>query len=832
MTREIITQRRPDTSGGLIDPDLTDAITRACEDRAGRPLAGGRELRFRCPAPGHADRHPSARWHMDKQVWRCDACGAAGGAIDLARLLGLPLGSNRAADQSPPPAPPRLGSSSLLTARRGEQTVPSGSATAHNHRSASGPGQPPRRVVATYPYGSGRRVVRYEPKTFRPQHLVDGRWQTGRGPDAWPLYREDGLPDDRSVAVHVTEGEKDADALAGLGRCAVSPGSSATPWRPEWTVLLAGRPVVVHADHDAPGDKWAEEIARTLVPVALSVRVVHYRELPPGGDVSDFLADHDAAELWARVAAAPAWSGPEWVVKGEQLPGAVPTPQPGATGSLNHLTAISAHRSQRGELMTDRGGEQAVVAEPIPAFPLAVLPPGVRAYVSRAAASLSVPPEMIAVPLLALAGSLAGNRLRLVLKAGFEVLPALWVAVVAPPGSAKTPALGFARHGLEARQRAAYAQWEYESDSYEAQMRTWGATREGDRGPEPRRPALRHYWTANTTTEALAGTLTQSHGVAIVADELSGWIAGMDQYRSGKGADRQTFLSLWSGVSTKIDRKSQPPVLIEQPVVGIAGGIQDDLVATLHDARQRRDGLIERFLFVRPETEPGFWTEDDVPRELLAELDRVFAAIDDLPAWVGTPAAGSFPGGEPGDSSGAVRLHPEARAVWRGWFDDNTEWVRESSGLERGFASKWPVQTARLALVLHLLWAAGEGTDPLRMMSAERLDSAIELADWFRSHLGRVLPLFAPVLPDSAPLASGSSPTPDTARERIVRLLRRYDGQWVSRSQLMLGLRTIPTDRLQGELAQLEAAGIAERRVLPSGTRTREDWRLAPPPQP
>lgn len=829
MTREIITQRRPDTSGGLIDPDLADAITRACEDRAGRPLAGGRELRFQCPAPGHADRHPSARWHMDKQVWRCDACGAAGGAIDLARLLGLPLGGpspQRGGFPSPQP-PPHLGSS-LRSSPDGEGELV-----------RAGGGAGPGRIVATYPYGERRRVVRYEPKTFRPQHLVDGRWQPGRGPDAWPLYWQDGLPGDRSVAVHVTEGEKDADALTGLGWHAVSPGSSATPWRPEWTALLAGRPVVVHADHDAPGEKRAEEIARTLAPVAAPVRVVRYRELPAGGDVSDFLADHDGEELRARVAATPPWTA-------EQTPPPAPprlssscllTARRGeqtavsGTGDLNENRFRPGPESGRdatsGPLLPD-----APLPETAPAFPLAVLPPGVRAYVGRAAASLSVPPEMIAVPLLALAGSLAGNRLRLVLKAGFEVLPALWVAVVAPPGSAKTPALGFARHGLEARQRAAYAQWEYESDSYEAQLRAWGATREGDRGPEPRRPRLRHYWTANTTTEALAGTLTQAHGVALVADELSGWIAGMDQYRSGKGADRQTFLSLWSGVSTKIDRKSQPPVLIEQPVVGIAGGIQDDLVATLHDARQRRDGLIERFLFVRPETEPGFWTEDDVPPALLAELERVFMAIDGLPARVGAPAAGSSSGGVAGDWSGAVRFHPEARAVWRGWFDDNTEWVRESSGLERGFASKWPVQTARLALVLHLLWAASEGSDPLRMMSAERLDRAIELADWFRMHLSRVLPLFAPVPPDSAPLASGSSPTPDTARERIVRLLRRYDGQWVSRSQLMLGLRTIPTDRLQGELAQLEAAGIAERRVLPTGTRSREDWRLAPPPPP
>jgi len=45
------------------------------------------EIRFLCAA--HDDHHPSARYHPEKAVWHCDVCGTGGGALDLARRLGL-----------------------------------------------------------------------------------------------------------------------------------------------------------------------------------------------------------------------------------------------------------------------------------------------------------------------------------------------------------------------------------------------------------------------------------------------------------------------------------------------------------------------------------------------------------------------------------------------------------------------------------------------------------------------------------------------------------------------------------------------------------------------
>ncbi|MGD0764803.1 MAG: hypothetical protein ABR978_00655, partial [Dehalococcoidia bacterium] len=70
---------------GPLAADIEAAIAK----RDGRKE--GAEVRFRCPSPDHADAHPSARWNPDKATWCCDVCKAGGGAVDLARRLGLEM---------------------------------------------------------------------------------------------------------------------------------------------------------------------------------------------------------------------------------------------------------------------------------------------------------------------------------------------------------------------------------------------------------------------------------------------------------------------------------------------------------------------------------------------------------------------------------------------------------------------------------------------------------------------------------------------------------------------------------------------------------------------
>lgn len=60
-------------------------------------------------------------------------------------------------------------------------------------------------------------------------------------------------------------------------------------WRDEYGEYLRGRSVVVLPDNDEPGREHAAKVARSLQGVAAGVRVLELPNLPPKGDVSDWL---------------------------------------------------------------------------------------------------------------------------------------------------------------------------------------------------------------------------------------------------------------------------------------------------------------------------------------------------------------------------------------------------------------------------------------------------------------------------------------------------------------------------------------------------------------
>ncbi|MEI6560260.1 MAG: VapE domain-containing protein [Rhodospirillaceae bacterium] len=111
--------------------------------------------------------------------------------------------------------------------------------------------------------------------------------------------------------VTVVEGEKDADNLTRLGLVATCNAAGAGKWRPEFAGYFRGADVVIFPDADQPGRDHAAMVAANLASVAARVRVVELPELPPKGDVSDWLAAGGSLEaLLELVSACPTWSPP------------------------------------------------------------------------------------------------------------------------------------------------------------------------------------------------------------------------------------------------------------------------------------------------------------------------------------------------------------------------------------------------------------------------------------------------------------------------------------------------------------------------------------------
>lgn len=441
---------------------------------------------------------------------------------------------------------------------------------------------------------------------------------------------------------------------------------------------------------------------------------------------------------------------------------------------------------------------------PAPAFPEDILPPAFARYVAAAARSIGVTPEMIAIPMLVTAGAVIGNRLHIVLKKGYEQYPTLFAAVIAPPGSAKTPATLAAQWPINQIQRETVETYQRHMADYEQELDAWTTASKEQRGPKPIKPDLEHLYSSDLTLEALVSMLAKSQGVAILRDEILSWVTSLDQYRGGKGSDRQQYLSLWSGAPIKADRKNAESIYIANPVAGVYGGIQPDAASSLHNSNGQRDGWIERLLLFYPDVQPALWTDDDLDPELADPLVTTFQGLRKI-------------GSADSSRQLSVRLSNDAKALWAEWYDDNQAATDAARGLRRGFYSKLPNQVARLALILNTLWGPD---DPQRMVSKERMQDAVDLGEFFRSHLDRVLPL----------IGDSSRGEPTGVPRRIVGILRKESSEtnngWIRRAVLLNSLGNVSTDDLSAALTELAEQGRIERRPVPTSTKPAEEWRI------
>jgi hypothetical protein len=88
--------------------------------------------------------------------------------------------------------------------------------------------------------------------------------------------------------VYWPEGEKDTDSVTAKGALAMTFGGTGDGAPNDCEEYFRGREVIILADNDAPGRKHADEKAALAFPVAVSVRVIHFSEVPHKGDVSDY----------------------------------------------------------------------------------------------------------------------------------------------------------------------------------------------------------------------------------------------------------------------------------------------------------------------------------------------------------------------------------------------------------------------------------------------------------------------------------------------------------------------------------------------------------------
>lgn len=396
--------------------------------------------------------------------------------------------------------------------------------------------------------------------------------------------------------------------------------------------------------------------------------------------------------------------------------------------------------------------------ESLPDFPMDAFPPDLRDFILASAFFARTRPELVAAPVLALTGAVIGNQAIIDITTGaapghgWIERPTLWVALVAPTGAGKSPALAAARLPFD--------------HLHDQRLEDWLTDRSEHPDPRvepPARPVP--FVISETSLLAITHNLLETPGLAIVRDELIGILRSMNQHRSHQGDDRQRYLSLWNHQPiTASDRRQTSSVRIEEPVVSIVGGIQHGIVHKLQS--RDRDGFIERFLPVVADLHLTYWNLRTTASQPEPDLHITYDLLNTL-----LTIRERYPHGL------LITFDPDTTATWASWFNQNIDRTLAAPDQLQGYYQKLPAHVARIALILHLLW---HPTDPPCQLSAETITHAIRIGEFFRAHIHRLVYLLG---------YAGDIPTPaPTLEQRLLRTLAETttnDG-WLTRTELFL----------------------------------------------
>jgi hypothetical protein len=389
---------------------------------------------------------------------------------------------------------------------------------------------------------------------------------------------------------------------------------------------------------------------------------------------------------------------------------------------------------------------------PAPPFDNGALPSIWLDWARSTAEACGCPIDYTVATLVAVAGSVIGNARRVRVTSDWSEPSHLWVALVGPPSSHKTPAMQPFMKILQELERSEEAAWKdrllaHERDLAVAEIKEddWrkGLERDLENGlpptdrpvetVAPKRPGRPRLFVMDPTTEEFAAILSDNpRAVMLIRDELAGWIGSFDRY-SGKGADRGFYLEGYNGGPFVIDRVKHKgePLAIARCSIPILGGMQPDRLRLALNGPD--DGFAARLSCVWPDPAPyRSLTEvgnEAQARERDALLLRALAWLRALPITYNVH--GDIQPHEVPLSEGALKL-----------FDDlRRECLNEAQQL-RGFAAGWvgksPGRALRLALVIEYLDAAQQyGPEPT-CISAETMAHACSYVDYLRSMMNRV----------------------------------------------------------------------------------------------
>lgn len=343
--------------------------------------------------------------------------------------------------------------------------------------------------------------------------------------------------------------------------------------------------------------------------------------------------------------------------------------------------------------------EERAVPDAIP-FPIDVFPPEIEEFIRQGSDAVSCPPDYLGAGVLATFGTAIGGHVELQITSSWRESSNLYVCMVGEPGVRKSPALGLLMSPV----------WDYENtmdDEWEA--RRMRAEDEEEAFDEDQQSIV----VDDATIEALFGVLEQNpRGIVLSADELSGWVRGMGQYKGGLGRDRQHWLSIWSRNPIKVHRVKGRNRKVRKPFVTVIGGIQPDPLEDLLNGKD--DGLLPRLLMAQGESITPKLKRDALSDEIAGRYAETWHGVRDR-----------------GEIERIVTFTESGYRAFERWANEHYVAQKEVPPALVGAFAKMDGQCARVCLILAELEDSA--------VTEDIVAKSVRVIDYFKGQGGKIL---------------------------------------------------------------------------------------------
>jgi hypothetical protein len=343
------------------------------------------------------------------------------------------------------------------------------------------------------------------------------------------------------------------------------------------------------------------------------------------------------------------------------------------------------------------------------------LPPIIERWARSESRRKGVPLIFAAMAAIGVASSAVGSSLRIFPRVhddGWVEPAALWVALVADPGSAKSPIISAAVEPLRRLDSERGKMDQAKHDSWLAATK-----KKGKDNPDPgREPIVRRSVVDDVTMERQVRIHADNpRGLLRAPDELSGLLGSLGAYKKGAEGDRSQLLRLFEGREIIVDRVGPGSIRADKALMAIVAGTQPEKLKTLVSDLSN-DGMLQRIIFILHDGKERQGIDEAPDREALASYNFTIKGLATAEYVFCPPIKLSAEGyaalAEKNRQTASLKSIPATAVAWPGHVE------------------KWGKFLPRLILIFHALeeFSAFGAVDPEKEVSLATVRRAISFA--------------------------------------------------------------------------------------------------------